>query len=159
MQIRRLLAANLPEVAVSHKMCFTVKITILSKTAYLRILRQLLKAISGIVGEQYFTKKAVGLCSVALVEAVDNAIFHAHSECEDKPIDIMIGVDDYGITMSVTDNGSSFLVDSHMVNSYPELVAIDGRGLYLINKIMTKVEFKRVSEGNKVVMLYKLRPE
>lgn len=78
-------------------------------------------------------------CSAALVEAVDNAIFHAHNGKAEKKIRIKIKVNSEMVLMEVEDGGPGFDPDNVPP---PKLSAVHGRGIYIIKAMMDEVEYK-----------------
>jgi anti-sigma regulatory factor (Ser/Thr protein kinase) len=77
---------------------------------------------------------------LALIEAVDNAIFHAHRRRARLPIDIVLAVDERRVRVEVGDRGKGFELDSP---ERPEALATSGRGLFLIKSMVDKVESVR----------------
>ena len=135
-------------------MSFSVKLTIQSDTRYLVLLRQLICAVAKIVGRNNLPKRVERSCTLALIEAVDNAIFHAHRHRADLPIDIQIDINKSSISMAVTDCGSGL---NHPVIHIPEPTATKGRGLYIMKRLMDKVESKKVRNGHALILRYKTK--
>ena len=134
-------------------MLFSVKLTILSDTKYLVLLRQLISAVGSIVGEERFPASAHKLCALCLIEAVDNAIFHAHDSQIKQPIDVMVSVGNSALTMTVVDKGRGFDFAKEKLPD-PDLLSTGGRGLFLIQTLMNKVESRLVEQGHEMVMTY-----
>lgn len=109
-----------------------ISFQILSNTNYLSFVRELLKSLN-------LPSKIENKCSVALVEAIDNAIFHAHNGDETKPINISVSNSRKKVKIEVKDNGKGFDIDSV---PFPNLYQINGRGLFIVKKLMSKVEYK-----------------
>ncbi|MBT3181477.1 MAG: ATP-binding protein [Deltaproteobacteria bacterium] len=124
-----------------------------SDTRYLTPLREWISSVQKLVDENDFPKKALLPCSMALVEAVDNAIFHAHDGVEDLPIEISLVLSDGSIVMEVTDKGVGI---GEPVIPGPDEMADHGRGLFIIHQVMSKVESKIVDGTHHMRMEYKL---
>lgn len=130
-------------------MSFSVKITIRSDTRYLALLRQLMSAIARIVGRKRLPKRAERACTLALIEAVDNAIFHAHHHRACLPIDVGIEVARGCVTMTVSDRGTGL---DHLLIHAPKLVATKGRGLYIMDRLMDSVEGRQSLQGHELIL-------
>jgi len=134
-------------------MSFSVKLTIQSDTRYLLPLRQLVTAVVKIVGRSRFSKEAQTACTLALIEAVDNAIFHAHLHRKGLPICVSMTVKDEEIIIKIIDKGRGF---NNPVIHEPSLVATKGRGLYIMSALMDKVETKKTRHGHCLTLKYKI---
>lgn len=117
-----------------------LKFSIKSSTRYLDFLRRLMSRAGRLVPGINFDHAVLMRCTLALVEAVNNAIFHAHREDTEEWINIIITFRDNAVEMQVYDNGPGFemaLVDEPPVDS------INGRGLFLIRSMMDEVSYIR----------------
>ncbi|MFH1654588.1 MAG: ATP-binding protein [Pseudomonadota bacterium] len=98
-----------------------------------------------------FCRKARFHISASLVEAVDNAIFHAHKGMKDNLIDISFTVDTQTAILEVADNGEGIKNFSpKLVSEYEE----HGRGLYIINQLMSEVQSVFKNGKHHLVMKY-----
>ena len=90
---------------------------------------------------------------VALTEALSNAILRGNGEDRRKHVRVRASVDDRELVMEVTDEGKGFDFDSCMADpTAPEnLAKEDGRGLYLMRRLMDRVE--RFNDQGNVVRL------
>ena len=120
-----------------------LKLKIASSTSCLSFLRELLDKLE--MPERMRQK-----CVLALVEAVDNAIFHAHKNDESIPIDIKVSYGEKKAVLEVKDKGEGFDIDEVPV---PSLDQINGRGIFIVKKLMKKVEYK----NNTLRMTYEER--
>jgi anti-sigma regulatory factor (Ser/Thr protein kinase) len=116
---------------------FRFAITIQSDTRYLGLLRQMVTASARVVGVRKFPKRAQQAVSLALIEAVDNAIFHAHHRRKELPIDVVFEVDDRSVKLEVSDCGEGL---NFTPMDVPPALATHGRGLFLINSSVNRVE-------------------
>lgn len=127
--------------------------TIGSDTRYLSPLRQWVDALSRVSGEDRFPRRAVLPCSMALVEAVDNAIFHAHGGRKHEPIDISFLVRRDRIIIEVVDRGRGIGYPLHIE---PDSIATHGRGLFIIREIMDSVRSRRIAGRHHMRMEYRI---
>ena len=90
---------------------------------------------------------------VALTEALSNAILRGNGEDRRKHVRVRARVDERELVMEVTDEGKGFDFDSCMTDpTSPEnLSKEDGRGLYLMRRLMDRVE--RFNDQGNVVRL------
>lgn len=122
--------------------------SIKSSTHYLLFLRNLISAMSGF--EPRLTHEAIASCSLAMVEAVNNAIFHAHKKEYDRWIDIKIDISEKAVTMEISDSGGGFEMPEF---DTPPVDHIHGRGLFIIGSLMNKVVYRR-GKRNVLKMVY-----
>jgi anti-sigma regulatory factor (Ser/Thr protein kinase) len=118
---------------------FHLEMTIGSDTSYLAALRSLVEAFLKRAGAGLFRKSFVIACSMAMVEAVNNAIFHAHRNRTSLPIKIAMAVREGSVIMDVFDTGGG--VDE-LKTAEPEPYVSHGRGLLIIRDAMTHVSSK-----------------
>lgn len=138
--------------AINDKM-FNLSFTIGSDTRYLAMLRSLVGAVAKLAGERRFPNTARQAVSLALIEAVDNAIFHAHSKRVDMPISVAIEVNAEHVRVEVEDQGGGFKEDGGVL--VPEL-ATSGRGLFIMRQVMHRVERRTNGASHRVLMYYDL---
>ncbi|HPW45329.1 MAG TPA: ATP-binding protein [bacterium] len=134
-------------------MPFSCELTIPSETSKLAPLREWLASVQGLVGEELFPKRALFPCTIALVEAVDNAIFHAHDENGEKPISISLRLNGKGITMDIGDCGCGM---KNVAADIPDEMSDRGRGLFLMNRLMTRVESLVIDGNHRIRMEYEI---
>ncbi len=117
---------------------FSINMMVPSSTSYLSFIRQILPAFrkSGMLRSDALVRKLT-LC---LVEAFDNAVFHAHGGKEKKSVGIKIEIGGRQIVLEVKDEGKGFNLKKI---KDPELCQVNGRGIYIIRSLMDKVEYKR----------------
>ncbi|MBI4211624.1 MAG: ATP-binding protein [Deltaproteobacteria bacterium] len=125
-----------------------------SSVQYHRLLRSLLTCIQQAVGPRLFPRRAVWPTTLALIEAVNNAICHAHRGMTSLPIVLNIKLSARKIVMEVKDQGRGIpkekLKHLHLVK--PE--AMHGRGLWLIHHEMDRVISKRNNNGHSLIMTW-----
>ena len=90
---------------------------------------------------------------VALTEALSNAILRGNEERADRPVRVKAIVDHVVLVLEVTDAGAGFDLDECTADDEaPDfLEREDGRGLFLMRKLMDRVE--RFDNGGNVVRL------
>jgi anti-sigma regulatory factor (Ser/Thr protein kinase) len=118
-------------------MLFRCALTIRSDTRYLAVLRDWVRAACRACGEHRLPKGAAFAASVALVEAVDNAIIHAHGRRRKLPIRIELALRPDALAIDVIDRGKGI---GHHPAMAPEMMASRGRGLFLIGRVMARVK-------------------
>lgn len=134
-------------------MSFHCAFTIRSDTRYLSVIREWMSAAFFVAGVGRLANGAKTACTLALIEAVDNAIFHAHRCRAAKPIKISIKINADTVIIEVGDTGKGI---GRQAQARPEEMVDHGRGLFLIHKLMTKVE-SRMRDGFHILkMTYKI---
>lgn len=90
---------------------------------------------------------------VALSEALSNAILRGNAENPDKHVRVSVKLDDQQLVLEIADEGKGFDIDAATSDpTTPEnLLKEDGRGLFLMHRLMDRVE--RFSHGGNVVRL------
>lgn len=116
-------------------MRFDCTLKIKSDTCYLSFVRGFVAAVAK-ANRLKISKEALIACNLSLVEAVNNAIFHAHKKCRSMPIKIRIAMDGRALSMEVCDSGKGLGKHARIA---PDSMSTHGRGLFLIHKLMTQV--------------------
>ena len=119
-------------------------LTIRNRTRYLAFVRSWVAAFAHTVGRRRFSKRLQTAVSLALIEAIDNAIFHVRPPKSkgrmEIPIRVGLAVGNDVIEITVADRGHGFRL---MNDDIPDPKATHGRGLFLIRRLMTRVETRR----------------
>lgn len=93
---------------------------------------------------------------LCIEEAVRNAMVHGNHSDKKLSVKAAYWIDDGSLNIEIEDEGSGFdhtgLADP---TAAPHILKNSGRGVYLIKKLMDKVEYNE--KGNKVTMVKKLR--
>ena len=94
---------------------------------------------------------------VALTEALSNAILRGNGDDATRSVRLRVEIDDLQLVAEVRDEGDGFDLDACTEDStLPEnLLREDGRGLFLMQKLMDRVE--RFRDGGNVVRLVLMR--
>lgn len=90
---------------------------------------------------------------VALTEALSNAILYGNGEHPDRHVRVRAEVDRERLVVEVSDEGAGFDLEMSEIDpTSPEnLLREDGRGLFIMRRLMHRVE--RFTEGGNVVRL------
>jgi len=121
------------------KPSFSCAFAIRSDTRYLSFLRRWIEAAARAAGRRLTRRARISL-ELALVEAVDNAIFHAHRGAREKPITVKISIRDGEASLEVVDTGRGI---GHLSSALPDMMSDHGRGLFLMRSVMTSVQSVR----------------
>jgi serine/threonine-protein kinase RsbW len=88
---------------------------------------------------------------VALTEALSNAILRGNSDDPSKTVHVKASVDPEQLVIEVRDQGHGFDLDACTVDvGLDTLEREDGRGLFLMRKLMDRVECVPSEPGNTV---------
>lgn len=136
--------------AVSGKYRLTVK----STTSELGHIRDFIQKIAD---ENKLDAKTVAGLILAVDEASTNIVKHAYHYSNDKEIIIELTLDNGVCTVTLTDFGDSFDLDSIPnpdMKDYLEKRKVGGLGIFLMRTLLDKVEyFSDHSAGNKLVLV------
>ena len=123
---------------------------------------QYIEAVVGQVVERCqalaFSRRHTALnVPVALTEALSNAILRGNGDNLERSVMLRVEIDDLQLVAEVRDEGNGFDLDDCTEDStLPEnLLREDGRGLFLMQKLMDRVESFR--DGGNVVRLVLMR--
>jgi serine/threonine-protein kinase RsbW len=124
-----------------------------SETRYIRkVSEKILSSLSGL-GLDDGKIFDIKLC---IEEAVRNAIVHGNHSDRRLAVRIVYGVEDSRLVIEVEDAGAGF---DHRAAPDPttmaHLMKNSGRGVYLIKKLMDKVDYN--DAGNKITMVKNLK--
>ena len=101
---------------------------------------------------QYAARQLMLNVPVALTEALSNAILYGNADDPSKRVRVRARVDDVVLVVEVSDEGPGF--DMNECTTDPttpdHLEREDGRGLFLMRKLMDRVECVSSEPGNTV---------
>lgn len=109
--------------------------------------------------DQGFTDKAVSDVCLAVDEAYTNIIKHAYKFDPSKKVEVDLEFDSEQICVSLTDTGESFDDTNYMIPDIPKQIKNKkrgGMGVYLIQKLMDRVNYNTGDSENEIKM-YKKR--
>lgn len=129
---------------------FVIECGLASSTHYLPWLRRLVGA-AGAAADRPLTPTAVWRCTAALVEAVNNAIIHAHRRDADRPVWVRCCIEGHRVKLTVRDEGPAF---APQWDRLPAPGRSKGRGLYLMRTLMQRVRYRRRNGGNEIELTY-----
>jgi len=90
---------------------------------------------------------------VALAEALSNAILRGNDDDPTKHVHVRAEVDNERLVIEVADEGPGFDFDAKVIEpDEGDLDREDGRGLFLMRKLMDRVERVPLANGNAVRM-------
>lgn len=97
---------------------------------------------------------------VALSEALSNAILRGNKEDESKQVRVRASLDHEQLVVEVEDEGAGFDIDAYAPDptTPDQLEREDGRGLFLMRRLMDRVERVRGETHGTVVRLTLHRP-
>jgi serine/threonine-protein kinase RsbW len=88
---------------------------------------------------------------VALTEALSNAILRGNADDPTKHVHVVVSVDPVRLVVEVRDEGQGFDLDACTVDVTVDTVdREDGRGLFLMRKLMDRVELMPADPGTTV---------
>ncbi len=117
-------------------------------------------AINKIASHASVSKQAAFEMEVAVVEAVNNAIEHAHKHQREKLVAVRVRLTPDRIKLTVIDSGAPIDFKAAMAVS----AALDnpgeverGRGLKIIQALMDEVKYERKGETNQITLVKYLK--
>ena len=123
-----------------------------SKIDNLVIVEKLIDDLS----ESYkFSSEVYGNILVALVEAVNNAIFHGNKNNSDKLVNVRYIISENNLTFIVKDEGNGFNINEVPDPTLPENIEKpNGRGLFLMRNLVDSINFN--CNGSEVELKFKI---
>jgi serine/threonine-protein kinase RsbW len=117
-----------------------------------RFIERVVERVQRECQDLHFAQRQVMLnVPVALTEALSNAILRGNSDDPSKTVHVRASVDADCLIIEVRDQGRGFDLDACTVDVGPDtLEREDGRGLFLMKKLMDRVECVRSEPGNTV---------
>jgi serine/threonine-protein kinase RsbW len=97
---------------------------------------------------------------LAVDEAYTNIIKHAYQFDDSREVDISIEIDDDLISISIYDDGEPFDMDNYEAPDVAKKIKQKKRGgvgVYLINRLMDKVEYLHNQDGLNEIRMIKKR--
>ena len=123
-----------------------------SRVDYLKRVENL---ISNLSSHYKISREAEEKISLAVLEAVNNAIFHGNKQNHQKSVTIRFKVNKDCVSCVIKDEGEGFDVLCVPDPTLPENIEkINGRGLFLMKHLADSVEYS--AEGRHVKMVFKI---
>ena len=114
---------------------------------------------SKIAAEAGFDESDVDDLSIAITEIFNNAILHGNKNDANKSIEITYTCNKTHLIVSIKDEGTGFTPEKIRNPLAPEnLLAENGRGLYLAKNLMDEIKFNFSDQGTEV-LIYKSLPQ
>jgi serine/threonine-protein kinase RsbW len=135
----------------------TVKLDVASRLEMLEMVQTALHQVAGMAG---FDDDAAHYMSVAVREAVVNAMKHGNQMDQDKRVAVNLVLHPKRLEVTVRDQGPGFAPDSVPDPLAPEnLLKANGRGIFFMRSFMDEVSYTFPSGGGTVVKMVKRVPE
>lgn len=133
----------------------TVTVSIPSRLELLSLLDKLSDSIAE---QMEFDDEQRSAISMSVIEAGTNAIQHGHKADRAKRIDIRFELYPDRLAVVVKDGGAGFVLEDkeHDITTPEHLLDERGRGIYIMQMCMDRVEFE-VSDTGTTVRMVKLR--
>jgi serine/threonine-protein kinase RsbW len=104
---------------------------------------------------RYLSKNRRFNMLIAVTEAVNNAITHAHKSDYSKNVSIRVRCLNEGMTVAVKDNGKGFpIADVPDPRDGDNVLMTHGRGVFLIKELADDVDFSITPHGTTVTMFF-----
>lgn len=110
-------------------------------------------------GAHGFSEEDIHSIKLAVDEAYTNVIKHAYNFDASKNVRIKIDAHDSEFLITLIDEGNSFNADTYTEPNIPERIMLrkrGGVGVYLIHKLMDRVEYRKDGVHNEILMSKKL---
>jgi len=112
------------------------------------------KFIDEICDKYYIANSYYGNISVAIMEAVKNAIIHGNKSDPSKFVGVFISFENSDLIIKISDEGLGFKPEKVPDPTIPENIeSINGRGVFLMSHLADKLKYNR--KGNSVTMIFK----
>ena len=110
-----------------------------------------------IANEAGFDESAIDDISIAITELFNNAIHHGNQNDINKKVHLTYTLSGKALSISIRDEGPGFEPDTLRDPLAPEnLLADNGRGIYLVKMLMDKVRFNITDKGSEIIITKKL---
>ena len=98
-------------------------------------------------------KDAYGNMTIALTEAVNNAINHGNNNDPDKKVVVCFKKTNTNVSFTIEDEGDGFDYKNVPDPTAPEnLEKINGRGIFLMTNLVDEIEFH--NDGKKIELIF-----
>jgi serine/threonine-protein kinase RsbW len=135
----------------------TVKLDVASRLEMLEMVQTALHHVAGMAG---FDEDATHYMSVAVREAVVNAMKHGNRMDEDKRVAVNLVLHPRRLEVTVRDQGPGFAPEDVPDPLAPEnLLKANGRGIFFMRSFMDEVSYAFPAGGGTLVKMVKRVPE
>ena len=119
-------------------------------------LDQIERISSEIARRAGFAPSTVDDISIALTELVNNAIHHGNKDDTDKTVTVTFTLTEEALRIAIRDEGEGFQREKLNNPLHPEnLMADNGRGIYLVEALMDEVRYNFSDQGTEVIIIKK----
>ena len=106
-----------------------------------------------IAREAGFDESTIDDISIAITELFNNAIHHGNQGDMNKKVHLTYTLSGKALKISIQDEGSGFEPEQLRDPLAPEnLLADNGRGIYLVKMLMDKVHFNITDKGSEIII-------
>ena len=106
-----------------------------------------------IAEEAGFDESTIDDISIAITELFNNAIHHGNQGDVNKKVHLTYTLSDNALNISIQDEGAGFEPERLRDPLAPEnLLADNGRGIYLVKMLMDKVQFNITDKGSEIII-------
>ncbi len=106
-----------------------------------------------IAKEAGFDESTIDDISIAITELFNNAIHHGNQNDVNKKVHLLYTLSGNALKISIQDEGSGFEPDQLRDPLAPEnILADNGRGIYLVKMLMDKVHFNITNKGSEIII-------
>jgi serine/threonine-protein kinase RsbW len=134
----------------------TVKLDVASRLEMLEMVQTALHNVAVLAG---FDEDATHYMSVAVREAVVNAMKHGNGMSEDKRVAVALVLQPKQLEVSVRDHGTGFAPEAVPDPLAPEnLLKANGRGIFFMRSFMDEVSYSFPPGGGTLVKMVKRLP-
>jgi serine/threonine-protein kinase RsbW len=134
----------------------TVKLDVASRLEMLEMVQTALHHVAAMAG---FGEDATHYMSVAVREAVVNAMKHGNAMNEDKRVGVVLELRPEELEVSVRDHGTGFAPEDVPDPLAPEnLLKANGRGIFFMRSFMDEVSYSFPRGGGTLVTMVKRLP-
>lgn len=137
----------------------TVDIFYLTLPAKPRFVSVLIDFIQSLFRKLGIKKHLLEDIIISVDEVFTNIVMHAYRDIDNKYVDVRIDLTKNGIYFTISDCGEKWNFKSIPDPDIPLKIAgkqKGGYGIYIIKRLMDRVDFKREKEKNQVVLFKKL---
>lgn len=107
-------------------------------------LRKVEKLVDDLSTEFKISADIYGNILIAALEAANNAILHGNKLDENKNVNILVKIDESKLRIKIEDEGNGFDYKNVPDPTSPENIEnVNGRGIFLMEKLSDKIEFTR----------------
>ncbi len=119
-----------------------------------KLLTEVDEMVEGIVKRLPFSEDARDDIAIAISEGVNNAIIHGNKFDQQKTVTVLFHANDNSLTITIIDQGDGFKEEDVPDPTNPEnMLALSGRGLFIIRHLMDKVDVSSDSTGTTITMM------